>query len=65
LDRDAKTPAIDEADRIMYACLEMGLSFKVSHGSFLTLTPPLTIEEAELDSALAILEKAFKNLLTT
>ena len=65
LDRDANTPAIDEADRIMYACLEMGLSFKVSHGSFLTLTPPLTIKEDELDSALAILEKAFKNLLTT
>lgn len=65
LDHDAKTPAIDEADRIMYACLEMGLSFKVSHGSFLTLTPPLTIEEAELDSALTILEKAFKSLLTT
>jgi 4-aminobutyrate aminotransferase len=65
LDRDVKTPALHEADQIMYACLEMGLSFKVSHGSFLTLTPPLTIEEAELDSALAILEKAFKNLLTT
>jgi 4-aminobutyrate aminotransferase len=43
----------------------MGLSFKVSHGSFLTLTPPLTIEEAELDSALTILEKACKCLLTT
>jgi len=65
LDRDAKTPAVDEADRIMYACLEMGLSFKVSHGSFLTLTPPLTIDEAELDAALTILEKAFKNHLTT
>ncbi len=65
LDRDAKTPAIDEADRIMYACLEMGLSFKVSHGSFLTLTPPLTIDETELDAALTILEKAFENLLTT
>jgi 4-aminobutyrate aminotransferase len=60
LDHDAKTPAIDEADRIMYACLEMGLSFKVSHGSFLTLTPPLTIDETELDAALTILEKAFK-----
>jgi 4-aminobutyrate aminotransferase len=43
----------------------MGLSFKVSHGSFLTLTPPLTIDEAELDAALTILEKAFKNRLTT
>ncbi|WP_319407942.1 aspartate aminotransferase family protein [uncultured Desulfosarcina sp.] len=62
LDRIEKTPAIDEADRILYACLEMGLSFKVSHGSFVTLTPPLTIEAAELDRALDIIENAFKNL---
>ena len=62
LDRAEKTPAIDEADQILYACLEMGLSFKVSHGSFVTLTPPLTIEAAELDRALDIIENAFKNL---
>jgi 4-aminobutyrate aminotransferase len=62
LDRHAKTPAVDQADRIMYACLEMGLSFKVSHGSFLTLTPPLTISDDQLDLALSILEKAFQNL---
>jgi 4-aminobutyrate aminotransferase len=46
----------------MYACLEMGLSFKVSHGSFLTLTPPLTISDNQLDHALSILEKAFQTL---
>jgi 4-aminobutyrate aminotransferase len=61
-DRETKTPAVAAADRIMYACLEMGLSFKVSHGSFLTLTPPLTIEEADLDRALDIIANAFERL---
>jgi 4-aminobutyrate aminotransferase len=62
LDDHQKTPAVDASDHVMYACLEKGLSFKVSHGSFLTLTPPLTIEENELDRALHILENAFLTL---
>jgi 4-aminobutyrate aminotransferase len=61
-DRAKKTPAVARADRIMYACLEMGLSFKVSHGSFLTLTPPLTIEEADLDRALDIVADALAQI---
>lgn len=62
LDRRTKTAAVDQADRILYACLEHGLSFKVSHGSFLTLTPPLTIHDSELDRAISILETAFEGL---
>jgi len=46
------------ADRLMYDCLARGLSFKVSDGCVLTLTPPLTITEAELDRALGIVESA-------
>ncbi|WP_319523770.1 aspartate aminotransferase family protein [uncultured Desulfosarcina sp.] len=60
--REEKTPAVNSAERILYACLEKGLSFKTSHGSFLTLTPPLTIDEADLDLALDIIENAFQNL---
>ncbi|BBO78355.1 aspartate aminotransferase family protein [Desulfosarcina widdelii] len=60
--REAKTPAVDSAERILYACLEKGLSFKTSHGSFLTLTPPLTIDEVDLDLALDIIEDAFQTL---
>ncbi len=51
--------AEDEADAIMYAALDLGLSFKVSGGNVLTLTPPLTITQDELDQALLLLEKAF------
>ncbi len=61
-DQQKKTPAVVPADRIMYACLAMGLSFKVAHGSFLTLTPPLTIEKADLDRSLDIVAQAFQTL---
>ena len=40
----------------MYAALEQGLSFKVSMGNILTLTPPLIISREQLDQALSILD---------
>ncbi len=46
------------AERILYAALEQGLSFKISMGNILTLTPPLTITPEELDSAIDILDAA-------
>lgn len=62
LDRKLKTPAVNEADRIMYRCLELGLSFKVSKGNFLTLTPPLTLSESDLNKALNIIEQAVSEI---
>jgi len=47
--------ACEQAERMMYACLERGLSFKVSDGNVLTLSPPLTISDEEMAQALAIL----------
>lgn len=44
------------AEQIYYACLEAGLSFKISQGCVLTLSPPLTISLEDLDTALQILE---------
>jgi 4-aminobutyrate aminotransferase len=57
-DRDAKSPAAELAEEAFYSCLDAGLSFKVSAGNVLTLSPPMTITRAELDSALAIVERA-------
>ncbi|MBX3733940.1 MAG: aspartate aminotransferase family protein [Verrucomicrobiae bacterium] len=56
--QDARTPrpATDEAERVMYAALRRGLNFKVTMGNILTLTPALTLTEAELDQALDILD---------
>ena len=39
----SRRAAADAAQRILYRCLARGLSFKVSSGNVLTLTPPLTI----------------------
>ena len=57
-----RTPATAEADRLMYACLARGLSFKVTGGNVVSLTPPLTITETELDQALDILEAALSEI---
>jgi 4-aminobutyrate aminotransferase len=48
------------AEAILYRCLDVGLSFKVSAGSVLTLSPPLVIERADLDRALDILSAAIR-----
>lgn len=54
--------AIDEAERVMYAALSKGLSFKLTMGNILLLVPPLTISYAELDEALDILEACIAEL---
>jgi 4-aminobutyrate aminotransferase len=61
-DRISKERAIAEADRLMYVCLQGGLSFKTSQGSFIPLSPPLTITQQELDEALDILETALSDI---
>jgi 4-aminobutyrate aminotransferase len=57
-DRASKEPADAEADAVLYRCLERGLSFKVTFGNVLTLTPPLIVSEAEIAAAVAILDAA-------
>lgn len=61
-DRTSKKRAGNEAERILYHCLENGLSFKVSQGSVINLCPPLIISEDELHQALDILEGAFRSI---
>ena len=58
LARSDGTPAREEADATMYECLSRGLSFKVGQGNVLTLSPPLVIEERDLDAAFGILDDA-------
>ncbi len=64
-DRMRKTPAHDAADRILYQCLENGLSFKTTLGNVLTLTPPLIVTEAQMDKALDIIEDAIDDVART
>lgn len=48
--------ATEEAEQVMYSALEKGLSFKLTMGNIMTLTPPLTITLDEMDRALDILD---------
>jgi len=52
---ETKEPARDAAERVMYRALIKGLSFKITMGNVITLTPPLTITQEEMDRALDIL----------
>jgi len=53
-DRAARTADPDRAERIYYRCLAEGLSFKISAGNVLTLSPPLVIAETDLWRAIDI-----------
>jgi 4-aminobutyrate aminotransferase len=55
-DRDAKTPAGDAAERVLYRAMSRGLSFKTTMGNVLTLTPPLITTREQMDQALDILD---------
>ena len=49
------------AEQVMYDCLSKGLSFKVSNGNILTLTPPITITDEEMAEAINILYKSINH----
>ena len=51
-----KQRATDLAEEVMYKALARGLSFKLSMGNILTLTPPLTLTGDEMDQAMDILD---------
>ncbi len=55
-DRESKDPAADAAEQVFYGALGRGLSFKISMGSVLTLSPPLTITREQMEQALGILD---------
>jgi 4-aminobutyrate aminotransferase len=49
------------AEATMYAALDRGLSFKTTMGNVLTLTPPLTITEAQMLLGIDILAAAIED----
>jgi 4-aminobutyrate aminotransferase len=53
-----KERAVDEAEMIMFKCLEKGLSTKTIEGNVLTLRPALVITRAEMDRAIDIIDQA-------
>ena len=62
LDPETGARAVDEAERVLYDALSLGLSFKITMGNILTLVPALTITRDEMDRALEILAACFGRL---
>ncbi len=62
VERDAKTPANDAAEKVLYRALDAGLSFKTTMGNVLTLTPPLITTRNEMDRALDIIDNCLREI---
>jgi 4-aminobutyrate aminotransferase len=58
---DEKEAADDLAEDVYYRCLDAGLSFKVTLGNILTLTPPLILTREQMDFALGVVEQAIRD----
>lgn len=58
VDHQSRARNSQAAERLLYRCLELGLSFKVSQGNVIQLSPPLNIARAELVRAITILDRA-------
>jgi 4-aminobutyrate aminotransferase len=57
-DQKTKERAVNEAEIIMYKCMEKGLAFKTIERNVITLRPALTIAKKEMDRAIDILDDA-------
>lgn len=54
--------ASTEAEKVMYLAMDAGLNFKLTMGNILTLTPALTLTQAEMDRALDILDQCISQV---
>ncbi|MFW7523390.1 aspartate aminotransferase family protein [Vibrio ostreicida] len=57
-DRISGERAFDEAEAVLYECLKQGVSFKLSQGNVIQLSPPLIITRPQLSDALKIIDAA-------
>jgi 4-aminobutyrate aminotransferase len=57
-DRASGERAMAEAEKVLYAALRRGLNFKITMGNILTLTPPLTLTDEQLNRTIGILDAA-------
>ncbi len=62
--RETREPATKDAARLVYRCFELGLLviYCGAAGNVIEMTPPLTIDERDIDDALAILDEALSDI---
>ncbi|AXE20990.1 aspartate aminotransferase family protein [Runella rosea] len=59
-DRKTKERAYEEAERIMYRCMERGLAFKIIEGNVITLRPSLILTQDQCDFIIDTIEEALR-----
>jgi len=57
-DRKTKERAVDEAEIILFKCMERGVAFKTIEGNVITLRPALVITKEQMDTVLDVLDDA-------
>ncbi|MCP5515022.1 MAG: aspartate aminotransferase family protein [Spirochaetales bacterium] len=53
-----KERAVDEAEAVMYKCMEKGLAFKIIESNIITLRPSLLITKDEMEWCISTIEEA-------
>ena len=59
--KEGKEAADDLAEDVFYRCLDAGLSFKLTMGNTITLTPPLILTKDQMDLALDTIDTAISD----
>jgi len=61
-DRKTKERAVEEAEQIMYDCLEQGVAFKIIEGNIVTMRPSLVITKDDCDLIIDSLKNALEKI---
>ncbi len=61
-DCQTKERANEEAEQVMYDCMNQGVAFKIIEGNIITMRPSLVITKNDCDLVIESLRNAFKNL---
>lgn len=61
-DRITKERAVEEAEQIMYHCMEQGVAFKIIEGNIITMRPSLILTKDDCDLIIRSLKSALEKI---
>lgn len=61
-DRSTKERAVEEAEQIMYHCMEQGVAFKIIEGNIITMRPSLILTKDDCDLIIRSLKSALEKI---
>ena len=62
INRDTKERAVEEAEQIMYHCLEQGVAFKIIEGNIITMRPSLVLTKDDCNLIIEVLKNALEQI---